>query len=369
MMMLQQYHHQLPICQLEGGGEVGASRNERTSMSSHSRLRRHSSCSTARNRLTFCCCLLATSALTCVDGWGSFFSSSSKSSSSTTIRPELLERAAEVRKTFSGKYAVMPPSATNDYGYNEFFYPSSYIKQERNEKLKLDDKLDSEKGDCLRGFCNWLIPNHIMIGQYPGQTPEKDGPIDTEVQQHFHKMVNDVKITTFVSLQDEIPCQTNYEEWEENEGGIYLDSYYRKQFPYPFTHYASTVTELNPMVTFVHSPIIDLSVPNSESLQNLLLKLLDLLLAKDASCLPCLYIHCWGGRGRAGLIGSCLLSLIYPDMLKDPKQVLDIVQAGYDSRLGSAQMPKGLSKSPQTIEQRNLVSTFVAQVQKQYDGR
>ena len=321
--------------------------------------------------LTFCC-LLTTSALTFVSqgahGWGSFFSSSlSKPSSTPSIRPELLERAAQVRKTFSGKYAVMPPSANDADGYNEFFYPSSYIKQDRNEKLKFGNRLDDEDdGDSnnRRGFCNWLIPNKLMIGQYPGQTPEKDGPIDTEVQQHLDRMVNDANITTFVSLQDEITCQTNYKEWEKADGGgIYLDSYYRKEFPYPFTHYAPTVTELNPMVTFVHSPIIDLSVPNSESLQNLLLKLLDLLLLDESS--SCLYIHCWGGRGRAGLIGSCLLSLIYPDTLKEPKQVLDIVQSGYDSRLGSAQMPKGLSKSPQTLEQRNFVTNFVTQIQNQ----
>ena len=139
--------------------------------------------------LTFCC-LLTTSALTFgsrgAHGWGSFFSSSSSKPSPTpSIRPELLERAAEVRKTFSGKYAVMPPSANDADGYNEFFYPSSYIKQDRNEKLKLSDRLDDEDADSnnrLRGFCNWLIPNRIMIGQYPGQTPEKDGPIDEEIE-------------------------------------------------------------------------------------------------------------------------------------------------------------------------------------------
>ena len=40
-----------------------------------------------------------------------------------------------------------------------------------------------------------------------------------------------------------------------------------------------------------------------------------------------LYLHCWGGRGRAGLVGACLLSLLRPEL--DGAAVLDTVQRAY----------------------------------------
>ena len=70
-----------------------------------------------------------------------------------------------------------------------------------------------------------------------------------------------------------------------------------------------------------------------------------------------IYVHCWGGRGRAGLTGSCILSLLYPEL--DATQVLNLVQSGYDSRAGADLMPDALSKSPQTEEQREFVRQFV----------
>ena len=77
----------------------------------------------------------------------------------------------------------------------------------------------------------------------------------------------------------------------------------------------------------------------------------------------CIYLHCWGGRGRTGLVASCFLSLLYPEL--ESSTILSWIQLGYDSRLGSDQMPIGLQKSPQTESQKSFVRNFVKERRQQ----
>lgn len=42
-----------------------------------------------------------------------------------------------------------------------------------------------------------------------------------------------------------------------------------------------------------------------------------------------LYVHCWGGRGRAGTVGACLLAQLYG---LDAEQALARVQRAYNTR-------------------------------------
>ncbi len=42
-----------------------------------------------------------------------------------------------------------------------------------------------------------------------------------------------------------------------------------------------------------------------------------------------LYVHCWGGRGRAGTVAACLLASLYG---VDAEQALARVQRAYDTR-------------------------------------
>ena len=42
-----------------------------------------------------------------------------------------------------------------------------------------------------------------------------------------------------------------------------------------------------------------------------------------------LYVHCWGGRGRAGTVGACLLASLYG---VDAEQALARVQRAYNTR-------------------------------------
>jgi protein tyrosine phosphatase len=98
-------------------------------------------------------------------------------------------------------------------------------------------------------------------------------------------------------------------------------------------------------VHYIHHPIQDLSVPsNSKNLKLLLWKLLDFLDSGDATE-SMVYVHCWGGRGRAGLTACCMLTLlefaatscgeIDGNNITDVQTIFDVVQTGYASRLGS----------------------------------
>ena len=297
--------------------------------------------------------------------------------STTTVHaldPTLLSRAATLRNELSFKSDIPTDAST-------LYYPSSYKIYHRvvatgRSKKKLqtrwswsfgsdDDVIDSainrEEDYYMRGFCNWILPQRLMVGQYPGQTPEKYGPTLTDVQGHLQSLIEDAGITAFCSLQDELPPQSDYDAWAKVGGEVYLaDDYWRRQFPNPFKHYAPSVDDISSSpskpIEYWHSPIEDLSVPkDSKDLQDLLSKMLDYLLQDTSNCI---YLHCWGGRERAGLVSACLLALIYPE-IDDPNIILNWIQTGYDSRLGADQMPRELSKSPQTESQRLFVRKFM----------
>ena len=213
-----------------------------------------------------------------------------------------------------------------------------------------------------------------MVGQYPGQNPEANGPTADEAKEHIRSVVADAGIRTFCCLQSEVPAQDDDMSWKEAEksgGGVYLDGYARAMWPKPFTWYAPMVREVMECedssaesIRYLHVPIEDLTVPDSSGefygLLGELLAIMDETTdnASSSGADGGIYMHCWGGRGRAGLVSSCLLSLLYPEL--DATQVLDLVQSGYDSRAGADRMPKALSRSPQTEEQREFVRLFVS---------
>jgi hypothetical protein len=243
----------------------------------------------------------------------------------SALNQDLLKRGAVIRETLSSV-----PSR------DDLFFSSAYEKN---------------NGSGTRGFCNWIIPNKVMLGQYPGRNPEESTPTSEDVGNHLSTLIHIAGVNLFCSLQSEIPSQEDYSAWEEAGGEIFLPE--RDDFPNPFSHYAPMVRSLDPGCKFIHAPIVDLFVPNSDSLEKLLLDLLQAIGEEGR----CVYIHCWGGRGRAGLVGACLLSVIFPEL--DAAVILGLIQGGYDSRLGSQGMPTALSKSPQTEQQRAFVKDFV----------
>jgi len=102
-------------------------------------------------------------------------------------------------------------------------------------------------------------------------------------------------------------------------------------------------------LNFLHSPIVDLGLPSVEALQKLLLDLESRLEAGEK-----LYIHCWGGRGRAGTVGACMLQKVYGLSVEES---LERVQRAFSTR-GDVQY-----KSPETDEQFEFVRKFAQLVE------
>eukprot|EP00986_Skeletonema_menzelii_P017890 scaffold22656_cov147-Skeletonema_menzelii.AAC.7 len=278
---------------------------------------------------------------------------SSDDDSSLTI-DNLLQRAQTIR---SEMYGDSSPSFIFDH--EQLAYPnSSYEMKLENEGI-LQRRRNSKSSTVKRGFCNWLIPQRIMIGQYPGMTPESNGPTSKESQIHIQNMVQDAKINKVCCLQTEVPSQSDDVKWDALGGEVYLDPTLRREFPRPFTRYGPLAQTLSDSsVEFLHSPIEDLGTPScNDSLLRLLSALLHHL---ESNADNTLYLHCWGGRGRAGLIGACTTSLLFPELTS--QEILAWVQGGYDTRAGAKAMHRGLRRSPQTEQQREFVREFVTLV-------
>mmetsp|Transcript_14654 Transcript_14654/g.29635 ORF Transcript_14654/g.29635 Transcript_14654/m.29635 type:complete len:332 (-) Transcript_14654:163-1158(-) len=293
----------------------------------------------------------------------------SSSSCSNDINVTVLRRlAASVRTKLPPHQRCSP--LPSDYA-SVLAYPSAYRKVAASSSKKRHRLLSGLETHHMRGFCNWLIPDLLMVGQYPGQNPESNGPTQDEARDHVCSVVADAGIRTFCCLQSEVPAQDDDAAWAKVNGAVYLSGYERNMWPNPFTWYAPLVRDalqnnaarsVSAEPNFLHVPIQDLTVPESTNdFHQLLHTLLTILDDRDSSSIlrgsGGIYLHCWGGRGRAGLVGSCLLSLIYPEL--DAEDVLQLVQCGYESRAGSEHMPDALSRSPQTTEQRDFVRRFV----------
>ena len=100
-------------------------------------------------------------------------------------------------------------------------------------------------------------------------------------------------------MQQEVASQEELLEYEETEHGF---------VQYKAAAEAAALTmEPPPVLAFPHHPIKDFDVPPYEQL----VAIVDELSGMVATCSPeanrAVYLHCWGGRGRAGTIAACLL--------------------------------------------------------------
>lgn len=249
------------------------------------------------------------------------------------------------------------------------------------EALAFDSAFARADGSS-RGWCNWLVPGRLMVGRYPhldpiAQAPKAGsrafggGPSEADVAAHLERVVCGAGVRCFVSLQEELPPQQLAERWPD-DGRVYLASGAgRERFPGPFVRYFSAASEARarcapaplsgpPPLSFVHFGIRDLSLPASRGEAHGLLHALLCELEGEGG--GALYVHCWGGRGRAGLIGGALLALLQPEL--SAAQLLAAVQGGYDTRAGAKAQQGSLARSPQTEEQREWLAQFARECEQ-----
>lgn len=97
---------------------------------------------------------------------------------------------------------------------------------------------------------------------------------------------------------------------------------------------------------FVYFPIIDQNVAPDAELANLIQDLLDRVARGEV-----LYIHCWGGHGRAGTVAAILLGILEN---MTPRDALNRIQKLHDTRLETSEYGFKV-ESPQRPSQRAQV--------------
>ena len=128
-----------------------------------------------------------------------------------------------------------------------------------------------------------------------------------------------------------------------------------------FRRYAPDARRVNPSTEFLYYPIEDYSVAAMDSMVRFLIKLHAHVVASDRA----LYVHCHGGCGRAGTVGACLLTLLYPGMSAD--EALERVNHYFFLR--GVDATAGFYQSPETDEQKDRVRAFAKLVRSpQWQG-
>mmetsp|Transcript_18848 Transcript_18848/g.52798 ORF Transcript_18848/g.52798 Transcript_18848/m.52798 type:complete len:321 (-) Transcript_18848:255-1217(-) len=237
--------------------------------------------------------------------------------------------------------------------------------------------LDSSFPDShsFSSYANWLVPGSVMLGRYPYVEPSRL----TDVEQGEAQLEKILRagITTFVSLQAELPPQEQMKLGGLNGFLPYkataeliksalakpppveiinglrnptLDKFLpprRKPIPgAEDPERLAAFTHPSYELFFLHHPVEDLGVPDSKEGLHALID--DLVTRMEQG--EKLYIHCWGGRGRAGLVGACLLREAYGI---SAEEALTRVQKAFDTRIDNK------LRSPETDEQHAFVKAFV----------
>jgi len=141
---------------------------------------------------------------------------------------------------------------------------------------------------------NWVIKPRLIVGAYPG---------DKETKKATEKLTNilNLGVDTFIVLQ--------------------TDDELKK-----FVPYKDIAIDIKKKITksdedtldFLKFPILDGWVANDMETLKFVDQVINLI-----TCGKTIYMHCWGGHGRGGLISALLLSKIYNLKAEETLEIID----------------------------------------------
>uniref|UniRef100_A0A061QWI1 Map kinase phosphatase 6 n=1 Tax=Tetraselmis sp. GSL018 TaxID=582737 RepID=A0A061QWI1_9CHLO len=230
-----------------------------------------------------------------------------------------------------------------------------------------------EELHTFSSYANWLLPNQLMLGRYPFVEPSR---CRTRVRGEDQlRTILEAGVNVFISLQAELPDQvdipiggkdgfvpykatadliasamSDHAPAEQHTGlrNPWLDSYLppRKRPQEPSAASERRLIELS----YLRFPVTDMDVPSMEVVDSVI-SAIDEALGSGKK----VYLHCWGGRGRAGVVGACYLVKAFG---VSAEEALQRVQLAYDTRRDSQRL------SPETNEQRQFVHDFAARLSR-----
>ena len=182
---------------------------------------------------------------------------------------------------------------------------------------------------------NWLVKGRILVGSAPGTHCLKDpeSPCDGFKAYSKKRALKELQVfkesgvTRFVSMQ------------QKNES-LKFKPMYQTLF--------KKVWSSDSAPSFQRHPVLDGSILKDKELLDLVVDLYEKFLEKET-----IYIHCYGGHGRAGTVAACLLAKVYSHMIAE--EALGRVQAYHDMRLHT-ENSKSPASSPQLMQVRRVCS-------------
>mmetsp|Transcript_27430 Transcript_27430/g.46688 ORF Transcript_27430/g.46688 Transcript_27430/m.46688 type:complete len:265 (+) Transcript_27430:202-996(+) len=210
-----------------------------------------------------------------------------------------------------------------------------------NQPVHLSDVRESHS---FTDTAHWVIPGMLMQGGRPQDADE------------IGNIVKEAKCTTFVCLQAE--CVPETDSALLDDGGVQD----WKDDPMDLPTYGEEVRALFQKEknidgpTFLHYGIRDMSTAKSmEGLTRVVSNLANRIRLGET-----IYLHCWGGKGRAGLVATCLLLELYPESL-DASSALEYI--GELCQLRNMDGDEDVHyASPETEEQRAQVQEYYRRV-------
>lgn len=144
--------------------------------------------------------------------------------------------------------------------------------------------------------------------------------------------------------QGELPSQDDDETWDSYGGKISLRSWAKGFHRYANDAKTAAATLNEAMggrgVSFMQFDIDDMGVIQPLSKLHFLIMTLEALVLSRGENV---YIHCWGGCGRTGIVGSALLGALYKDLSSD--DALAHVDSYFKLRSERALFPHSVSES------------------------
>ena len=203
---------------------------------------------------------------------------------------------------------------------------------------------DLRKSHCFTNTAHWVIPGILMQGGRPLVTDQ------------ISNIVRETNCRTFACLQAE--CVPEVGSILLGDGGVQDWKCDPMNLPTYCEEVRAVAKEIiagpsSPM--FLHYGIRDMSTV--ESMEGLVHVVSDL--AKRIRLGETIYLHCWGGKGRAGLVSACLLIELYPDI--DANSALEYIHAFCQLRNMEGQENVHYA-SPETEDQKEQVREYYRRV-------
>lgn len=189
-------------------------------------------------------------------------------------------------------------------------------------------------------IAHWSIPSHLIVGACP--VPQKNTPfpysnnkyLETHTRTILTTLTRDHQVSSYMSLMAE--C--------DDENGTTSS---------PFRPYSKLdLPIVNPGAKFYKLGIKDCNVTKDEDILAFVDQAIHLLQSGER-----VYLHCWGGHGRAGTVNCLILCRVYGMSASD---ALDYCQFIHDCRASHIDVA-----SPQTLVQatqvRRICDYMVAQ--------